>query len=78
MTLYNIFYIFVKYKNNVPRQSYNNNNFFKLTKTTNTMKKNTYVSPEVEVAYMVIEQGIAASANGLVEDIYLNEEDVDW
>lgn len=45
---------------------------------TNKMKKNTYVSPALEVAQMVIEQGIAASANGLVEDIYLNEEDVDW
>lgn len=43
------------------------------------MKKNTYVSPALEVAYMVIEQGIAASpANGIVEDIYLNEEGVDW
>ena len=42
------------------------------------MKKNTYVSPALEVAYMVIEQGIAASANGTVVDIYLNEEDVVW
>lgn len=54
-----------------------NTNLIKNNKT-NRMKKNTYVSPEVEVAYMVIEQGIAASANGLVEDIYLNEEDVVW
>lgn len=54
-----------------------NTNLIKNNKT-NKMKKNTYVSPAVEVAYMVIEQGIAASANGLVEDIYLNEEDVEW
>lgn len=54
-----------------------NTNLIKNNKT-NKMKKNTYVSPALEVAYMVIEQGIAASANGLVEDIYLNEEDVEW
>lgn len=55
-----------------------NTNLIKNNKT-NKMKKNTYVSPALEVAYMVIEQGIAASpANGIVEDIYLNEEGVDW
>ena len=52
---------------------------FQTNKTTNKMKKNTYVSPAIEVAQMVIEQGIAASpANGTVEDIYLNEDDVVW
>lgn len=61
------------------KQNFSNTitNLIKNNKT-NRMKKNTYVSPALEVAYMVIEQGIAASANGLVEDIYLNEEDVVW
>ena len=61
------------------KQNFSNTitNLIKNNKT-NKMKKNTYVSPALEVAYMVIEQGIAASANGLVEDIYLNEEDVEW
>ncbi len=44
------------------------------------MKKSIYTSPTLDLIDMEIEQGIAVSLNGEngFNDIYLEEEDVEW
>lgn len=55
------FYIFVYCKRGATTPPHRNWNILKTNKKHNKMKKMNYVAPEVEMAEMAIESGIAAS-----------------